>query len=399
MLNWCLLVATLGVFLIGFYLLRSSHYEEGYSVRQERSQTVYPKDKIGWGPLALGGMRTLGPVPNLMRELILIGRNSRPDAKKDSALLLGLKSTAQERLVFSGDLVYLKRQPDGTFTFANQQTDLAIRPLGLEGEGALVEVMLAGREGPQRGEVTLGIASQGKLEEESYWKAIRAAEAWGADVFLERFGSKEYPDYLFKYQLKMDDQVFFVKEGDLLNWDDDHHWTLGERTDKEHPIGQITSVNPRGIELQVWDPTGFYSEKAFLSLKQAPRQSLKFNELITKVKPRSGSEVSCFLGKKRVVIREGDWWVKMNDSWKNLRTVTDIEDFIQHRISGELFIFDRIETDKAKVHLRGQRFDTMRTQIQPLTVTFHVDDPKGSKKSPGVHSVKMRKSKGETIGP
>jgi len=367
--NWGVLLFSVGFFFV-LFLSSESSFENG-TIRLERTgrERVFPLEKIGWGPLSLGGMRSLGPVPNLARELILIGRNNRPDAKKDSALLLGLKSTAQEKLVASGDLVYLKRQNEGTFLFSDKQTDLAIRPLGLEGEGALVEVMLAGSDGPQRGEITLGCAAQGGLEEEPYWKSMKAAQSWGPDLFLQKFGGSEYPSLLFKHKLKAGEQVFFVSEGDLLTWGS-QGWAVSLETPLEEPIARIASITPRGIQIQIWDPTGFHSETLTLPVHHAPRQPIKADELMTKVKARSKAEISCLLGKKRAVIKEGDWWVKTATGWKSLKTVADIEDFVHHRLQGELFIFDQIELDKGKIVVRGHHFDAMRTQMQPLNLNL-----------------------------
>ena len=41
---------------------------------------------------------------------------------------------------------------------------------------------------------------------------------------------------------------------------------------------------------------------------------------------------------------------------------------MQHKVKGELFIFDGIEKELNQILLKGHMFDEMRTQIQPISI-------------------------------
>lgn len=69
-------------------------------------------------------------------------------------------------------------------------------------------------------------------------------------------------------------------------------------------------------------------------------------------------------------MREGDWWLKSETGWSHLKTLNDIEDYLAHKIRGELFIFETIATERGKTEVKGHFFDTMRTQIQPISLTL-----------------------------
>jgi hypothetical protein len=96
-------------------------------------------------------------------------------------------------------------------------------------------------------------------------------------------------------------------------------------------------------------------------------------ELISAARPRAASELSCVLGKRRVVLREGDWWLKTTAGWRHLKKLGEIEDYLEHRTRGELFIFESIAMEKGKAVIKGQCFDTMRTQMQPIVLNVSTD--------------------------
>ncbi len=106
---------------------------------------------------------------------------------------------------------------------------------------------------------------------------------------------------------------------------------------------------------------GYISSRFNIALQNS-KAPHKAEEVITSVRPRSGSEITCQLGKRRVIVKEGDWWVKTDRRWRSLKTAEDLEAFLHHDIQGELFIFEKIENMKGKTILKGRCFDKMRTE-------------------------------------
>ena len=99
---------------------------------------------------------------------------------------------------------------------------------------------------------------------------------------------------------------------------------------------------------------------------------------------RSSSQVAWTIGKRRFILKEGDWLLKVGRSWRNLKTEKDIEDCLSHRLKGELFIFDSIEKQQGKVFVKGHLFDEMRTHVTELKIpvaTEGTSPGKGKKKS------------------
>jgi len=319
---------------------------------------------FGKGPFAIG--RTVTPeLKPLTRELMLLGKNTRPDVGENRTVMLGLKSHPTEREIVCGETIFLKREGE-VFTFTDKETDLSITPLSLEGNDVLLQVDW----GEKREELILATSSlfQNPLEEELYMQTVKKGKMWGVDLFLTQCGGEEYTDLTSKHKIELDSQVYFVKTGDYLWWDGDR-WQVGDSSSA--PLVKIGDITTNGLQLHVWDPKGFSSSTITLPLQQVP--PFKQDEIMTAVRPRSPTEITCQLGKRRVIVKEGDWWVKGDGKWRPLKTTDDLEAFLYHKIQGELFIFDKIENNKGKIVLRGKSFDKMRTQSKPVAYVFNTE--------------------------
>lgn len=346
----------------------------GYSPSMARTEgSVFSEESIGYGPLALNGVRQRNPVPNLTRELTVLARNHRPGTAGDeTALLLGLKSTQEELIAFNGQALYLKRGVHDTFTFSSEPTSLVIVPLAMEGKEVLMTVV----SGEQKGEFILKETpkSSKALEKTAFVKALKSGKWWGPDLFLENYGGADYRSLLGKHKLEFADSVCYVSEGDYLIWENET-WKPAPTSPLSPflPIAQVSAITSKGVQIEAWDETGFGVVSVQLAHPKVPRVNHKMEELVTAARPRAASELSCVLGKRRVVLREGDWWLKTAAGWRHLKKLGDIEDYLEHRARGELFIFESIAMEKGKAVIKGQCFDTMRTQMQPIALNVSTE--------------------------
>lgn len=73
------------------------------------------------------------------------------------------------------------------------------------------------------------------------------------------------------------------------------------------------------------------------------------------------------------MLKEGDWWLKTKSGWRSLRTLADLEAYLDHQIRGELFVFDTVAIEQGKAVLKGRYFDEMRTEMQPIALSVAVE--------------------------
>jgi hypothetical protein len=110
---------------------------------------------------------------------------------------------------------------------------------------------------------------------------------------------------------------------------------------------------------------------------QEPRLQFKAEAMPSKIRLRSASQVSCALGKRRVILRVGDWLLKTPTGWRNLRRTDEIQSYLSHRLKGELLIFDAIEKEQGNWVMKGHLFDETRTQQLPLTLSIDAEKAQG----------------------
>jgi hypothetical protein len=60
-----------------------------------------------------------------------------------------------------------------------------------------------------------------------------------------------------------------------------------------------------------------------------------------------------------------------------LRRSEEIEQYLFHRLKGELLIFDSVEQEQGKYVMKGHMFDETRMQMQPLTMPAVADKAQG----------------------
>ncbi|MGD0664203.1 MAG: hypothetical protein ABSA17_00545 [Rhabdochlamydiaceae bacterium] len=327
---------------------------------------------LGQGPLALMRPQRAEFQP-LLHELVLVGASTRPDQDHERFCSLALRSSGEERTLSVGETVYFEMKEGRPF-FSREGSDLSLTVRSLESG-----LMICDIKCKNLSESCLlsssAIFSQ-PLDHEPYVEVLKKGSVWGKDVFLTGWGGDEYREMTNKVKVSLGADVYFVKTGDFLWWNGrtwTHEFRDHEIQDAAMPIAQVVKTNSHGADIQVWDATGFSSQVIHLGLQTSPKSSVNISELMTAIRPRSATEITCQLGKRRVIVREGDWWIRYNDRWRPVRTAADLEACLYHQIPGELFIFEKVEASKGSVVLEARAFDRMRTFSEPVSLVLQTE--------------------------
>jgi hypothetical protein len=390
-LNWAfrggVLLLVVTAFSMGaFFFISSWKGEKGAKVATSSASVKAPSyEGIGKGALALSPSYSSSFSPNLAGEILILAKNSRPDVKsREAYLLVGLKSSRTEKIVLNGQPLFLKCQTKENgactrFDFSEESTPLWVKPLMLDSGEVLVEVGKKDADlKEEKAQFTLQDSSGTGFQKEEplYFKSLKEAKSWGSDLLIQRYGGEEYRAIKNKQKIEFPtlSSVCFVQAGDYLVWDEGR-WRVTplEKVGPAAPLAYVKSISGREIELEAWDETGYHRMQTKL-MQQAPqRLVVKSENMPTSIRLRTGSQIACSLGKRRALLKEGDWVLKTATGWRILRNVEDIEDFLEHRLKGELLIFDNLEKQEGKVVLNGQLFDEMRTQSTPISLPAAVE--------------------------
>ncbi len=368
-------VLLLGAILFSIFWLVSLNMRNQDSFLSPRSLPMPSIDylKIGKGPFAISPKCISPEFEPLMRELVLLGRNTRPDSGALSTVCLGLKTSGAQKQLIAGQKLFILQQ--GTsFQFSEEKTDLSILPLPLLSSRSSEVLIQIEAASDKKEEVVLTSSPlfEKTVDEEAFVQTLKKGKMWAPDLFLHQWGGEEYRDLSAKHKIELDNKIYFVSVGDLLWWDGGE-WQIGKPILEDAPLAKCNSASVQGMTIDVWDSTGYISSSINLPLQQHSKLPQKAEEVITSVRPRSSSEITCQLGKRRVVVKEGDWWIKTDRRWRSLKTADDLEAFLHHNIQGELFIFEKIENTKGKTILKGRSFDKMRTESQPLCLVVNTE--------------------------
>lgn len=378
-----------------FFVLALSFFRSnGDGIQAEVSESArvehkWPIEAIGGGPLSLSSYRTLQFLPRMGREVVLLAKNTRPDAaKKEVSFLLALKSSKEERVVKNGESVFLSEsdQGRGSFHFSSTPTSLWVKPYLKEKRGVGLEVCrtVSGEEEKNQlvlsGESDAGMRTSTfyKKKELSFLHAIQEAKSWGKDQLFQSYGGAEFRDLKEKQKLQFTKEngsyVCFVSSGDTLVWEK-QRWKAaplqGEALNL--PVARIKGASATGMDVDLWDETGFFHASLHIAAQTSTKIPAKVEPLFASIRLRNASEVTCIGGKRRVVIKEGDWLLRTVHGWRNLRRAEQIDDCLQHHLKGELFICDGLEKVEGKLFLKGHLFDEMRTAALAVSLPVAVE--------------------------
>jgi hypothetical protein len=385
------IAAAIGLFFLGWFLFIQLYpwdRDEGLEISSARahSQSAPPfsYEAIGTGALTLNPHATYGWVSEIARDLVIIAYNSRPDIpQKEASLLVSLKNTKEQKHLVNGKTLFLDPVKEGEgFVFSEAPQAIWVKPILLDQGGVLVEVgrKLGSLDAPHSEEKGQFFVQPNPLGLKSAFSSslnfahtLKGARAWGQDQLVQKYGGREYQMAKEKYKLEFSQEgssyACFVSSGDHLVWNGEE-WKVAEADESTfgHPVALVKSASIKGIDVSAWDETGYYPLQLNLVLEHPQKFSGKIDGMPTALRLRTATQVSCLLGKKRLILRQGDWALKTPSGWRILRKKEDIERCLSHRMRGELLIFDKLEKEQGRWVFKGNLFDEMRTQCQALSI-------------------------------
>lgn len=387
-----LIVAHVVFFFVYPWRTKETPFQTTRTVQKGRS-ALFAYESIGAGGLALHPRHALGWVSRLEDELALLAYNSRPDIpSKEAKLLISLKNGKETLALPNGKVLFLKEALLGKGLITSESTTgLWIKPILLENGAVLIEagrklVSKEGISGEEKGEFIVapqgGIPARYNPMQQLYIKELKSARGFHQDLLIQKYGGREFGSWREKAVVELTSRISsyacFVSQGDYLLYDQGE-WrvTALEELKSDQPIAFIKSTSGKGLEIEAWDETGFYPLQVKIEMEKPNRFQPKPETLPSGIRVRNATQVSCAFGKRRVILKQGDWILKTATGWRNLRKADEIENYLQHRLKGELFIFDGIEKEQGRLVMKGNFFDETRTQIQPISLPIDGDKPQG----------------------
>ena len=353
-----------------------------------RSQQQYnaigpPALNLNFSPLSV-------QLPDLRRYLVYYGKNSRPDAKDDQpALYFAFTGNKTPASILPGEknfVMYDKSQTPNQYVFSpnNDKTPLWLEAQA-QGPAAIVKVRMSTENGqeikepasyaefslPEKEFVRFGGGATweiGKWRVDGTLLARQKARWFGIDKFLEKHGGDEYRESLHKQRIDFGEgesaYSVYVKNGDCLVWDDETWKAVkpGDATLK-HPLMCVKKIDDRVMNLELWDVDG--KGKISLNLIKANEAWLPQNleQNFKFVGARTRSQFVFEVNNERMLLSPHDWLLLTDGVWKKLKTPEEIDDYVERKTPGPLFVFDNIERKDDRQVIIGTLFNAARTEM------------------------------------
>lgn len=306
------------------------------------------------------------PLPRIEESLVFSYQRERPDLNEDCRnFSVRLKKTNQIRRVTLPARIDFKFEKE--LQFSNKESAFWAE-VQKDGQGIIARFLI------DRGENQEEIGSFRFIPEEASFRAssefsegsplkvLADGKILGKDLFL-----KTYKEGGTFQRLEINNQVIPIKEGDLLVWKEEKWLAVPTMQEAQNfPLARASHVDDKNIIFDAWGLEG-YSRISVSSFQQIPFKT-KSDEFLSSVRIRSEKQISCMLEKQCFVLRVGDWVLKEENRWKILRKAEEKEGYLQGKVEGELFVFDRIDLKSGQKNVQGNLVNLARSQMIPVNV-------------------------------
>lgn len=428
----CGIIALLLFSALCFSLMRQTTFSlDDGSVRKleipkgsfTRSAQEY--EAIGAPALSLAFSPLSVQLPDLRRYLVYYGKNGRPDAKEERpALYFAFTGNKTPTSLFPGERLYLlydKKVVPNQYIFSPNNAPTAIWiEASVQGNQGLVKVAMKGEDGkvirepaayaeftlPEKEFVRFGGTAWelGKWRVDGTLLARQKARWFGLDKFLEKHGGEEYQEIANKHRIDFGegDDVYsvYVGQGDCLIWVDGRWETvkIGEASLKS-TLMCVKKIDDRVMNLELWDVDG--KGKITLNLVKANEAWLPQNleQNFKFVGARTRSQFVFEINRERMLLSPHDWLVLTDSGWKKLVTPKQIDDYVERKTVGPLFVFDKVERKEDRQIILGTLFNAARTEMVSVELTLQQTGSSAGQGVNGAGSEKKQKIKESNTHP
>ena len=332
-------------------------------------------------------------LPDLRRQLTFFGKNGRPDAQEEKlSFFFSFTGNKTATRVFPEEKTYIlydKTSQPNQYIFSknNQPTTLSLLVKQEENQ-AIVNLEMTGdndlilKEPKEHAEFTLPEKEFARFSSLATWElgkwrvdgtllARQKSRWYGVDKFIERHGGDEYKDKKGKQRIDFGEgeelYSVYMTLLDCLMWKD-NKWVLVDACEKslDYTLLCIKKIDDKVMNLELWGVEG--RGKIILNLVKV-NEPIPFQNIEKSFKfigARTRSQFIFEINKERFVLSPSDWLLFHDSKWKKLVTPKEIDDYVDRKITGPLFVFDRIDRIEEEQIVVGTLFNGSRTEIIPV---------------------------------
>jgi hypothetical protein len=400
-----------GAFLLNYLKQEEIALPDVSSIKPPMPKNAFAKDQKSYDAiseplvsLSFSPLSTL--LPDLRRYLIYYGKNGRPDAPQRPLLHFAFTGNKALSSVHPGEKLFLfydrkLNPPQYVFSPDNTETSFWIEATPLHNEAA-VRVSMKNDAGqiirepqayaqfnlPEKEYVRFGgvVWELGKFRVDATLLARQRARWYGPDLFLQKHGGPEYQEIAGKQRIDFGEgeEVYslYAGLGDTLVWKDDR-WKQAKPGQETlgMPLMVVKKIEERLLTLELWDIEGKGKITLNLLKSTEPSPPVNVQQSFKFLGARTRSQFVFDINKQRMLLSPRDWLLLGPKGWKKLVTPQEIDDYVDRKTTGVLFVFDGIEKKGEQLVLKGTVFNAARTDMQsielPIQQSIGLMKPRG----------------------
>lgn len=339
---------------------------------------------ISEGPFAVNWTPPSMQLPDLREEILYYGKNGRPDISPgDELITITLKSSLETKTVHPGQKIYLVYRHGYHFAPGAKPTSLWIDLCSKKYEDLLavhVHMVNENRQLVKTPEECAEFevnAKEFSRTQATNWELggcrvdttllVRQRARWlGPDLFLDMHGGDEFLWAKDKQRIDfMADVPYacFVQEGDFLIWKEGK-WAVAQgQSTVGYPLLIVKKMDDKLMAFELWDVDG--RSKATLHLIRTKEASFLPNlaEEFKFVGAKTWSQFVVESRQDRMIIKPNDWLVLSEGCWKKIASSQEVDDYVNLKLTGPLFILDKMKKQNGVQVLIGHLFNASRTEV------------------------------------
>ncbi len=351
-------------------------------------------------------------IPDLKNQLIYYGKNGRPDAQlANTSYHFSVSGNKTIASIAPGDRLYLvfdKKSGASKYVLSpnNGKTSLWIEAKPAE---ASTEILINVFMENDKGEVITEPKSNAefKLTEKEFiryagvnWELgtfrvdgtllARMRAKWhGPDKFLENHGGEQYAHATGKQRIDFGegDDVYsvFVEVGDCLIWDSEaSKWKAVQPGvgSQKYPLLVAKKMEERLMSFELWDMDG--KGKIALNMLKSTEPTMiagvhNIHNVFKFVGARTKTQCVFEINNERIVLSPSDWLLLTPKGWKKLSSEEEIDDYVNRKTTGSLFVFEKLGRKDEKQVLIGMIYNPSRCDCQEIELSLQPHTGPGSK--------------------
>lgn len=357
-------------------------------------------------------------LPDLRNQINYNGKNGRPDALVEKTVLhFSFIGNQNPSSIMAGERLYLvyenkKASPGQSqymFSPNNAETPLWLEATPQGTNEVTIQLRLKNDNGEiirepsahaqfnltEKETVRPGTVKNwdiGKWRVDGSLLARQKARWLGPDVFLERHGGEEFKDQLGKHRIDFTEEEetysVYVGVNDCLSWINDKWKAVQPGPEsREHPLMIVKRIDDRIINFEIWDVGGKSKLTLNLLRSNEPWAHQNLKDSFKFMGARTRSQYIFEINNERMFLSPQDWLLQTKEGWIKLTTAEQIDDYVNRKLSGVMFVLEGAEQREEGQVLLGVIFNPARTEMQTIEIsvqpakTSRTNKPEGSVKA------------------